>query len=200
MIYYKYRNFNNLERLIQIFEKEELYASDFDKLNDPMDSFFEHNYETKEFLEEIKNSKLNYKILSLSKSFNNILMWTHYADEHRGLVLGVEVEDNIYNISYKKNLPFFNSSKKEDKKYKKSFLISVLKTKLSPWKYEEEVRILASQNQVKVKIKEVYFGLKAPDELIDRVRKVLDCKNIKIKCQKITLDELNTKFTFIKVK
>src|SRR5689334_12905182 len=37
-----------------------------------------------------RNSVSDYAILSLSKIRNNLLMWAHYCDSHRGFVLGFD--------------------------------------------------------------------------------------------------------------
>lgn len=193
--YYKYRNFDNEIFLKDIFKNNEMYASAFDKLNDPMDSFFEHKSSVnKSFLDEIHNDKYKHKVLSLSETYDNILMWTHYANNHTGIVIGVNIEenDNIYidKVEYKSKLPEFDSSKENDTNYKKKFAKKVLMTKLLPWKYEQEIRVLSENNHVKVKIKEIYFGCKIKDEDMETIKGCI--KKEKIEIKNISIDDLNT--------
>lgn len=198
-IYYKYRDFKNIPRLLDVLKNGKLYASDFDKFNDPMDSFFEHKSENKIFLDGMKEQKSKKKILSLCKSPDNILMWTHYADEHRGMVIGVEIVDqNVMHIKYRKELPLFDSLKRENERYKKSFLKKVLTTKLLPWKYEEEVRVLSDLNEVNIRIKEIFFGHKTSDTHINLINQCIECQNITPVVSKkiMTLDDLNISFSF----
>lgn len=43
-------------------------------------------------------------IFSLSRTSRNVLMWTHYADEHRGLCVGFRLSDKFINSSDKGKL------------------------------------------------------------------------------------------------
>ncbi|MDX7833826.1 DUF2971 domain-containing protein [Aeromonas caviae] len=95
-----------------------------------------------EFLESVG-------VLSLSRQYDNALMWSHYADYHRGFVVGfryVKPDDleennldmrhfnlNPYEVKYSKIRPTYSSS---DNK----FDISVLLTKDDVWEYEAEER------------------------------------------------------------
>ena len=61
-IYYKYRNFDNLDYTLDIFNNNCLYASSFQKLNDPMDSFFSHYSSILTLLQLFYLQHLNYLI------------------------------------------------------------------------------------------------------------------------------------------
>ena len=202
-VYYKYRNFKDIPRLLEVLKNGKLYASDFDQFNDPMDSFFEHNNETKEFLDRMKQTKLETKILSLCKSPDNILMWTHYADEHKGMVIGVEiVDENVMDIKYRKKLPLYDSSKRNNIRYEKSFLKNVLTTKLQPWKYEEEVRVLSNSSEVNIRIKEIIFGHKTSESHKNLINQCIECQNITsvISNKTMTLNDLDISFAFRKTR
>lgn len=194
-IYYKYRDFKNIEYLIDIFRENELHASTYDKLNDPMEAFFNYKKLDKNLLEAIKTEKLKNKIVSLSKSYKNILMWTHYADEHRGIVMGVTIDAKddlvIKPIIYQKDLHFFEN---KDSDCIESFAQKVLTSKLCPWSYEEEVRVLTTSNTVTIKIKKIYFGIRTPKNYIDMIKKY--CVPSEIECEYITHDNLNKEFGF----
>ncbi|OIP99438.1 MAG: hypothetical protein AUK35_07210 [Zetaproteobacteria bacterium CG2_30_46_52] len=41
------------------------------------------------FSEYVERNKNNIGVISFSESKENLLMWAHYADEHRGVVLGL---------------------------------------------------------------------------------------------------------------
>ena len=85
-------------------------------------------------------------ILSLSKNYDNILMWSHYSSSHRGIVIGLDIlKDPIffsmllimqYQNTYKK-LNMYKESYKD-----KNYIHRILATKAELWKYEEEVRVL----------------------------------------------------------
>lgn len=88
-------------------------------------------------------------VLSLSRQYDNALMWSHYADYHRGFVVGFRYSDpedlkehvedmkarNIipYVVEYSKDKPIYTPSSN-------NFDMSVLLTKDDIWKYEAEER------------------------------------------------------------
>lgn len=80
-----------------------------------------------------------YGILSLSKRWDNLPLWAHYAGNHRGYCLEFRNELNFatgYEVAYAHKRPLRLSSALED--YQADFLF----TKHPSWAYEEEVRIL----------------------------------------------------------
>ena len=96
-------------------------------------------------------------ILSLTKTNNNGLMWAHYANSHKGYVIGFDSEnsffqpgngkanDGLRDVKYSTNRAVvprtgLNSlSPEELALFNEQFFF----TKSSDWSYEEEVRILA---------------------------------------------------------
>ncbi|MGD0216615.1 MAG: DUF2971 domain-containing protein [Desulfobaccales bacterium] len=83
-------------------------------------------------------------IYCLSAINNNILMWSHYSEGHRGLCLEFDTRNNInlfdvaLKVSYSERYPSIDILKMgyEDE-YRKAFL-----TKSKHWEYEQEWRIL----------------------------------------------------------
>jgi hypothetical protein len=80
-----------------------------------------------------------YGILSLSKCWDSLPLWAHYADNHRGYCLEFRNALNFasgYEVAYAEKRPLRFSSALED--YQADFLF----TKHPSWAYEQEVRIL----------------------------------------------------------
>lgn len=115
-------------------------------------------------------------VLSLSKNCTNILMWSHYADNHKGLVFEFEpkVQDSClskpmkmdYEVSYDV-LSYVAKRGIREKQYIKELL-----TKFKDWEYEEEYRVIelnfnGEKNFQKDELKSIIFGLKATQENID---------------------------------
>ena len=135
-------------------------------------------------LEEFLNKypKLNDKlvsqsgILSLSKSNKNIRMWSHYANEHKGLAFELQVDEDYdffhgYGIvEYTKEyelLSYTNLTPNKD--YEKLFL-----TKYTDWEYEEEIRVIDyNKNGIrkfnKKALKTIYFGYRADETNIKKI-------------------------------
>ena len=93
-----------------------------------------------------------YPMLSLTMKRNNLLMWSHYADSHRGFVIGFD-ENNpffrkekprtmtpLYEVRYSDKRPVvppFAEQLPEDMHE------TVFLTKSEDWAYEEELRMFA---------------------------------------------------------
>ncbi len=145
----------------QCIKSQKVYFNDWEKLNDPMEGFYlyipEEHYKNIEQI--LRDEKLQYKIFCCSKKYNEILMWSHYADNHRGICLEIEINENIYkkqnifhrNVVYKKDLVtiFPNRNIKNQAKH-------ILKHKISRWRYEKEIRFfIKSDTPISHKIGEI---------------------------------------------
>jgi Protein of unknown function (DUF2971) len=74
---------------------------------------------------------------------DNLLMWAHYADNHKGLVIGVEKEffgPLIYEVAYEPERVVYSPVMTGDPRT--STTVTVLRTKSPDWRYEEEQRAI----------------------------------------------------------
>lgn len=114
--------------------------------------YFENNYE--DFLDIIsRNRDENFGVLSLTEDCLNLLMWSHYADSHKGICVGIKVSAlgdrripdssdwrvlaGLHKMEYVSQYPETDVGKTD------SFLDIVdkqLSTKCEEWKYEKEWR------------------------------------------------------------
>jgi hypothetical protein len=88
-------------------------------------------------------------LLCFSRSWNNILMWSHYADRHSGICLGFDVPDKFANnvvylgdlrvIGDLEGLSTVEVRKVHDQQYHFKYV---------DWSYEEEVRIHSKPDTV----------------------------------------------------
>lgn len=139
----------------------------------------------KEFLEEwaktLKKADEELEsmgVFTLSEASNNILLWSHYANGHRGFC--IEFERNSANklgnyeitrrVQYRLDYPTINPTK-EDVFDLKFF------TKASEWEYEREWRLVYDKGDVEepladVEISAIVFGLRLPDPHKEEIRKV----------------------------
>ena len=193
-ILYKYVDAEGLKRL---WESEKIRFTQLNQLNDPYENrIFDPNVDmkvhelkelsnnnqelfkllfhvkktqSKQYLEEIQNEIDNrFGVFSLTRNPMNLLMWAHYADEHKGAVVGLDVSNPIFrdigiirnpdegNVVYSsikpkifKQIDTEFQPKEDGKGYS---VISSLKDschidfaflyKGIDWAYEEEVRIV----------------------------------------------------------
>jgi len=163
-MFYKYRDFANLQFALDIFVHARMYASTFERLNDPMEGSYRYKngllapYQ----VDAIYGEKNQWHLLSLTKAPNNLLMWSHYASGHSGMVVGVEVTDpeaEIKPVTYVKDLII--------KQHTADIAQLILRRKYDLWTYEEEVRVFKRNEKgknaetfIEVKVKEVIFGTK----------------------------------------
>jgi hypothetical protein len=132
----------------------------------------ENDKNLREFLKE-------YKICSTSKIYNNILMWSHYADSHKGICIGIRVnkkecnDQGIYHtkVNYVDTPLFLQSIEKdtEDERIKK-----ILSTKMKNWEYEDEYRFMKKTPEPAM------FKIGEVEEII------LGCENF---CKKIKISQ-----------
>lgn len=94
MVLYKYSSLQNFERFVDILIHRRLYAAPFLSLNDPMEGRYliKLGLRSRTAIRLIK-SEYDLRIVSLSKIWNSTLMWSHYADSHKGVVIGIELDD-----------------------------------------------------------------------------------------------------------
>lgn len=91
------------------------------------------------------NQKLG--VFSLSRTFGNLLMWTHYADSHKGFVIGLdESHEFFYQRTYQgiKSAPnkiSYTTQRSITHGSDPDFYAKLLCEKPIDWAYEEEVRI-----------------------------------------------------------
>lgn len=86
-------------------------------------------------------------IISFTESYNNLLMWSHYADEHKGIV--VEFDYHILNTHFNKVIGLssslervlYNRERHEILPHATSPKINLL-TKSDDWIYEKEHRVI----------------------------------------------------------
>ena len=140
--------------------------------------------------------KKTYRVLCLSAVRDNILMWSHYADEHKGAVLEfqpkIELATEMHGallVEYSKQVPvavtleqflLYVTGQGPKPRAPDAFVKSVY-TKSSDWSYENEWRILSKQRDEDQgpfsyrafhpqELAAIYFGCRMPESCKDRIR------------------------------
>lgn len=193
---YKYRSLteDSFERVSEIIVDGKLYCSDWKNFNDPMEGFFSsRELPNLEKIDDIINQKNAFKICSLSKSPNDILMWSHYANNHTGICIEISFKNFIYNtetnrysnnetdvfikkVQYEKSLGdlLLDVNQGGEELGTKSVAETILSRKIDKWKNEEEYRIFyESEQQKSIKIGEitrVIMGVRINHKLIRRLK------------------------------
>ena len=82
-------------------------------------------------------------LLCFSRDWYSPVLWSHYADKHRGICLGFELRDNLAErVDYVKGrLPIPPNFLTVTPALGEAFVRQVLTTKYQHWEYENEVRV-----------------------------------------------------------
>ena len=168
---YKYRSFERFDYIEDILTKGRFHLSQFHKLNDPMEGYFYHivyqsNENYKEKVKKFINDKNKLRICSFSKSLKNILLWTNYANNHKGIAIEITLNkskySNLFQVKYGKSIPELNFDKDPSP-------FAVLEKKVKIWSYEKEFRLIDEEEYTKVgTITGVYLGVNI--DPMDRIK------------------------------
>lgn len=125
------------------------------------------------FNEMREKSLAQYAFCSLSETFDDILMWSHYASSHRGFVFGFEFENlkdhTLQKVQYLTALgkmDFSSYLKVMEKDYHIDNMNAIFQdysSKSVNWSYEKEWRIWRREPSYysfePQELKEIYFGI-----------------------------------------
>lgn len=80
--------------------------------------------------------------LCFSRSWNNILMWSHYGDRHKGICLGFDVPDELKrDVEYVDDLLVVGKLSGAPADEKRRAFARLYWAKFGEWHYEDEIRI-----------------------------------------------------------
>lgn len=190
---YKYRSLQDLKRFLDIIVNKRLYGARYLSLNDPMEGQFDFDLNdsfTQPALQQLFDERAKTIICSLSKKCNskgipnNGILWSMYADEHKGCCIEVEVDDPDWikrDVFYSSLPPIVDNPNIQ--------VVDILSIKFNQWAYEDEVRYINTDPKtpyLNVKIKAVYLGIRMSKEdvefytsLIHSIDKEIEVRQIK---------------------
>ncbi len=205
---YKYVS---LDRVPDILDNHRLYLSDGKNFNDP----FEITVADK--INHILRHIEGLHILSLTNSFRNKPIWSHYTDSHKGVCLTVKVPNRlVYPICYSTKRIYENSdidniislsTKSAKKSVDKDFSLLGENKKIAyikdrKWLYEKEYRVVFDKADeaglicqdgkwfMSVKITNIYLGVNFFKNTEETKKEIIEaCKRNKIKITQMVLSE-----------
>ena len=135
-------HFTNAQYGIDALSSRQIKISRISDLNDPFELLgtdISDRRLRKAFLAMKKDLSNKYGLLCFSQDWRNPLMWSHYAEKHRGICLGFEVPSSLLcrvNYTTKRS----SSKSLYDDSYSEDDFLKLICTKFSQWRYEKEVR------------------------------------------------------------
>ena len=158
--YYKFRDTDNLERLADILVNQRVYCGLPKELNDPMEGCY-HAPELSRDAGAYPVGNTRYRVCSFSKEMHEILLWTHYADNQKGIAIEFIPSQQLRPVDYEDSLFKHAAGGKRNPEYK------ALTIKLKKWKYEGECRYINDQGHKYLdgKISRILFGIYTPEPI-----------------------------------
>jgi hypothetical protein len=212
-VLFKYRKID--KNLLKSLVHSEIFFAGPDRLNDPFDCKVEilkalenaiarapGQSRTKleklrgisGFFEKVQADFSKVGVCSFTLDLKSSLMWSHYADDHRGICLTYSFPESFFHdnsgqilgtdkVDYGTN-PLSNwfvevaPSLNSFEEFGISLIKKILVVKAQPWDYEKEVRIVRKTEGVhvidKLYLKQVCFGLRTSQSDMALVQALLD--------------------------
>lgn len=150
--------------------------SRYGDLNDPFE-LFAADMKDRNFRPAIRAMKKHFNetqgILCFSKTWENPVLWSHYADKHKGIALGFDISDeNVVEIIYSDDrIPLEFEGNNPANGVALSCVNRLVRTKYKHWTYEDEIRLVFALSEAtpdggsyyidfdeKMSLKEVMLG------------------------------------------
>ena len=129
----------NAQYGLEGIRKRRLKIARIMELNDPFE-FLGVNLKDRKFRKAIRETKQKLSkskgILCFSKTWKNPVLWSHYADKHKGLCLGFEVDNKLLG-----KVDYVDTRLPVPPQLNDEFMRKLLFTKFKHWEYEQEYRV-----------------------------------------------------------
>jgi hypothetical protein len=150
MLAYKFRAAENLHFVIDIIVHRRLYCAPTETLNDVREGDVRvgqdegREVEILEYGMEVNKKVRELRVCALTKSFDNHLLWAHYAGGYGGIAFELDVPDeDLGTVDYGNN--FLCLSNYAGVASPETAARSVLLKKYKDWSYEQEVRLVTKE-------------------------------------------------------
>ena len=149
----RYGEFNDPFDLVLGSYRASLSADEGKEFDDALPEYLsDPSYFINTYLDVDAGARASVVVICFTKTFNNLLMWAHYAKDHTGVCIGYDYNcdffHNKYSCNYSNNVGKIRKveyTKERPKYYDPSELVNNTSEwfkKSKDWNYEEEYRIL----------------------------------------------------------
>lgn len=170
------------------------WYSRYDCLNDPFEGVYINQSDEHIFDRLIES----FRVLCFSRTNDSLLLWSHYADNHRGICLEYEFTDNDFRkgcfpVVYSPSQPVLERVERYPADHPVAGAAGTLSinmnneakvflTKSQDWFYEQEYRVIrvakkltevGERQPIPANLTAVYFGLRASQQLVAVVGRLL---------------------------
>jgi hypothetical protein len=148
---YKFRTVQNFDFVVDIIINKRLFCSDARSLNDIREGDIRagsnpgREGDAFTFGLKIEDALRHYRVCSLSKIFDNHLLWAYYAGGFTGLAIEVDIpEGDATVVRYGDDYIFLSDYFEKDDV--EGAVRAALSKKYSVWSHEEEVRVVTTKS------------------------------------------------------
>ncbi|MGR5129962.1 DUF2971 domain-containing protein [Photobacterium swingsii] len=185
---YKFRGPEQMDFVFDILFNKRLFCASWHTLNDPVEGLSVYSYENSKsesseaFMQKVESEKSPLRVCSLSSTFDEHLLWAHYASGFSGVAIEFDIDPNefeVIDVTYRGVFATVNCATDSEPQ---AVAKEVLSSKYDAWKYEKEVRILTTDMFYKLKnpISRVIVGHRMPTPLFDALRIVCEKLDIEV--------------------
>ena len=197
------------ERDVATLVNNQLYLPTKDGLNDPTEGvygddalrmffkvFSKYSHNVEEQYNKFTDKFRNVGVYSLSKSFDNELLWAYYASGHTGFAIEYDIDILEQSLNYnayaqqlyKFDVEYWNDVPQIDiSTIRGNEIVEMLKrfigAKSSSWAHEKEIRLIFENTGLfeidNKAVTAIYFGCRMPDGDIDYIMEKLKGRGLK---------------------
>ncbi len=159
-------HFTSSEFALKALRDRRLKIARISELNNPFE-FSAADFadaDTRIKLEAFKNqANERYGVICFCENYHDPVLWSHYADGHRGVALVFEIpDDHAIRVGYQpEHFKLDADAAIQCGSFDEADLTRLISTKFSSWGYEKEIRMVCRLNdhfcQIDAKGKKVYF-------------------------------------------
>lgn len=201
---------NTPEQIKKYYEKAH-WQKKFGDTDEEIQKLIETNFEDCEAFQR-KIASISKQVIGslglscFSETNDNLLMWAHYTEDHKGLCLEFDHEKDksffnpLKRVSYTEKYPVYNYLNK-----KNSVVEQLILHKSLHWNYECEIRLLKHKTGLykfnPESLVGIYFGVRTPQEQVNTIKNLIrESKKYKgVKLYKAVLDSESYKINFKEV-
>lgn len=182
MLAYKFRNATQAHQIFDILHYRRLYCANWCNLNDPMEAIFAYSapqYLTNgasTFALKVQCLLREWRVCSLSETFDSRLLWAHYANGFDGVAIEIKMPDDDANIQRVRYDDAFTGYNYTDGIEVDQAARSIIFSKYKEWSYEQEIRICGANQYYYLEnpIERVIAGHRLQEALFDTIQMVCE--------------------------
>ena len=140
---------------LEALKESRLKISQLNDLNDPFE-FLPFNIQDQRYRNSLRNWRKNFfddkGIICFSSRWSNPVLWSHYADSHKGAALGFDIDASLLKtVDYTSKRLAISDYIHNFEVFDEDIVWKLLLTKFTHWRYETEKRLFVGLDETEEK-------------------------------------------------